>query len=310
MQFDDEEIQEFITEAEELLQDAENHLLVMESEVKFAENYAAVFRAFHSLKGASGMLGLDDLREHMHKMEGLFYLQKDAPHLTPEYVTFFLSGVDASRALLRNEKVEFNYQVTATVQESPVKVSTQTEKKIVVQKKHCARIYIIDDEEDILEILSTYITRQGHQPECFTSPEAAIARCREISPDLVLSDMKMPGLSGLDVLKILKEIDSEIPIIFISGYLDKETLVESLNLGAFSVLEKPIKENLLLNYIRQALTKREMLRLINRSIDLILFQCSDLERYLLCEGKKDLVEINKQEVRHLLDARRALRNLK
>jgi len=120
----------------------------------------------------------------------------------------------------------------------------------------------------------------------------------------------MPEVSGIDVLKKLKEIDSEIPVIFISGFLDKAILMEALNLGVSSVLNKPISETLLLSYVAQALQKREMWRILNRSVDMVLFQLKETEKYLLSQGKNELVEIMRKDTHQLLEARRSLRTIK
>lgn len=310
MKFDDKEIEEFKDEAEELLLDAETHLLEMEHEANYSEHYSAVFRSLHSLKGASGMLGLDDLRTHMHKLENIFHHYKDAAKLPQELVTFFLNGLDAARSLLAGKAVVFTFEMSQGQSSSAEESAASNTRKNQVPRPKQKLIYIIDDEEDNLEIIASMIKAQDYRFECFVSSEEAVAKCEDYPPDLILTDMKMPGLSGMDVLKKMKGIDSEIPIIFISGHLDKSTLMEALNLGVFAVLDKPIKENQLINFITQALARREMWRLLNRSIDLILFQISDMEKYLISQNKPGLVEIMKQDARQLLESRRALKNPK
>ena len=312
MELDENEILEFKTEAEELLQDPENHLLQMEQEANFSVNYSAVFRAFHSLKGAAGMLGLEELREHMHKLETSFHEFENSSSLSQELATFFLRGVDAARAGLRQEKIEFKYEYSTKekIDAKSSEVLNKPEKIIIDLKAKPPLIYMIDDDKENLEILSAMIRPHGYRIECFTLAETAMGECEESRPDLILCDMKMPGMSGMDVLRRVTEIDSEIPFIFISAFLDKATLVEALNLGAFAVMDKPIKEIQAIGFITQALKRREMWHLLNRSIDLILFQITDIEQYLISQNKLNLVEIMKQDARQLLEARRALKTLK
>jgi len=309
--FSEQEMQDFRAEAEELLLDAETHLLEMESESGYDKNYSAVFRALHSLKGASGMLGLDELRSHMHKLENIFNQYKEAPNLSQELVTFFLNGLDAARSILAGRPSVFKFEFdTDNKSADSEKMAPNNARKNQAGRPKQKLIYIIDDEEDNLEIISSMIKPQDFRFECFVSSEEAIAKCEDFPPDLILTDMKMPVLSGMDVLKKMKTIDSEIPIIFISGHLDKSTLMEALNLGVFAVLDKPIKENQLINYITQAVARRDMWRLLNRSIDLILFQINDMEKYLISQNKPELVEMMKQDARQLLESRRALKNSK
>lgn len=307
MHFDENEVQEFKAEAEDLLQDAENHLLNMEQGEKYNENYSAVFRALHSLKGASGMLGLEDLRSHMHKTENIFQKYKDSSNLSQELVTFFLRAFDAARGLLHGETVEFNYELNQNIKTTSTDLANLENRKAGTVKSKQKLIYIIDDEEDNLEIISGMIKNQNYRYECFLSAQEALTRSEESPPDLVLTDMRMPGLSGIDVLKSFKQIDSEISIIFISGHLDKTTLMEALNLGVFAVIDKPIKELQLNSYITQALARREMWRILNKSIDLILFQINDMGNYLISQNKSEQLEIMKQDARQLLESRRALK---
>ena len=299
MEHDSEDFQEFKSEAEDLLQSAEDHLLKMEVEGDYKLHYEAVFRSLHSLKGASGMLRLEDLRVHVHKLENIFTSYKEGPVLSREMVTFFLEGVDATRSILNNKPFSFDYQ--------PGVPKKKGEDKANSNRTYQKLIFIIDDEEDNLEIIQSMLPSGKYQTKTFTSPELALRSCVETPPDLVLTDMKMPVYSGLDILKRIKDIDSHIPVIFISGHLDKETLISALNIGVYAILEKPVKEVILMSHVTQALKKKEMWKLLNSSINLILFQLNDMEKYLISQGKTELVQIMKQDTRQLLEARRALK---
>lgn len=83
----------------------------MEHQADYAKNYSAVFRALHSLKGASGMLGLEELRSHVHQLENIFHQYKEDKKLTPQVVTFFLNGLDAAHLLLLGKQVEFKFDI-------------------------------------------------------------------------------------------------------------------------------------------------------------------------------------------------------
>ena len=301
MNFTPEELQEFKAEADELLQEAENELLRMEDSNSYAQSYSSVFRAFHSLKGASGMLGLDRLKDHVHRLESMFSQYETAGSLSAAATNFFLAGIDAAKVLLNGSDVQFDY----TLDSQPKKIEHPLETKELTPSLPC--IFVIDDEQDNLDIIKTMLKNSKYHMEFFTSPLEALSRCEASMPDLILTDMRMPELTGMDVLKRVLEMDSDVPVIFISSYLDKLTLMDALNLGVFAVLEKPIKEGALLSYITQGLSRREMWHLLNRSIDMILFQLNDMEKFLLSQGRKDSVTIMKEDARTLLAARRALR---
>jgi chemotaxis protein histidine kinase CheA len=108
---DEESLLEFKVEAEELLEQSEKSLLSLERNESFGENYNSVFRVFHSLKGAAGMLDLKVLQEHMHKTETLFQSYKTVGALTKRESDFFLKAVDAAREILNGTNVVFDYSI-------------------------------------------------------------------------------------------------------------------------------------------------------------------------------------------------------
>lgn len=105
MNFSQEEIQEFMAEAFELLDVAEKKLLGLESGESFKSSYDCIFRSLHNLKGAAGMMELTTLQAHIHELETQLMSQKDSNHLPKESIDFFLRGVDTARKLMSGETV-------------------------------------------------------------------------------------------------------------------------------------------------------------------------------------------------------------
>ena len=83
---------EFEIEAREMLEESEDKLLAIENGGDFHENYNGIFRAFHSLKGAAGMFGLDELQKHMHLLETLFESLNKIGQMEKDQVDYFLKG--------------------------------------------------------------------------------------------------------------------------------------------------------------------------------------------------------------------------
>jgi chemotaxis protein histidine kinase CheA len=100
---------EFNIEAKELLDDIEEGLLELESDCESEDAYNRVYRALHSLKGASGMMGFDEVQEHIHRTEDKFQELKENRKKLKECIDYFLSSVDHSRLLLSGETEKFNY---------------------------------------------------------------------------------------------------------------------------------------------------------------------------------------------------------
>ncbi len=114
----DQEISEFKTEAMDLLDVAEKSLLALDSGGDFKLHYDSIFRTFHNLKGAAGMMELGELQSHMHELENILVNSKESAVLKKELIDFFLRGVDATKQLLENKTIVFDYEVP--ISEPPI----------------------------------------------------------------------------------------------------------------------------------------------------------------------------------------------
>ena len=123
MSFSDQEIEEFKTEAIELLDVAEKSLLALDLGSEFKLTYDAVFRSFHNLKGAAGMMEMQRLQAHTHELESILMPFKDRNEMPKNYVSFFLNGIDAPRSILDGNDVHFNYQGYLATDESSVEAN-------------------------------------------------------------------------------------------------------------------------------------------------------------------------------------------
>ncbi|MED5474969.1 MAG: response regulator transcription factor [Candidatus Neomarinimicrobiota bacterium] len=105
-------------------------------------------------------------------------------------------------------------------------------------KKH---IVIIDDEQDILELLRYNLDKIGYRTTCLLDGESAIKEIRESIPDLILLDLMLPGIDGLDVCRILKNSKqtAKIPIIMITAKGEDTDVVKGLEIGADDYVTKP-----------------------------------------------------------------------
>lgn len=111
MSFSQDEFNEFKIEALELLEIAEKSLLALDEGGEFRGCFDAVFRGFHNLKGAAGMMELTDLQNHTHELETILMGFKKEDSMPRHFISFFLRGIDASRALLDGQTIQFDYKV-------------------------------------------------------------------------------------------------------------------------------------------------------------------------------------------------------
>ena len=116
MSFTPEDLEEFKVEAFELLDIAEKSLLALDQGADFRTSFDSIFRGFHNLKGAAGMMELGDIQAHTHELETILMTFKNQDTIPSSYINLFLRGIDATRLLLEGEKIQFDYSlVTAEV---------------------------------------------------------------------------------------------------------------------------------------------------------------------------------------------------
>lgn len=103
------------------------------------------------------------------------------------------------------------------------------------------RVLIVDDDPAVVDMLGTVLrdARESYAVETATSGTHALATIFWQHPDLVLLDIMLPDMSGIEVLKRIRKTDSNIPVIMISGNASEASLAEALKLGAFAYIPKP-----------------------------------------------------------------------
>jgi DNA-binding response OmpR family regulator len=101
------------------------------------------------------------------------------------------------------------------------------------------RILIVDDEAEAGEILSLRLARRGLVPASVLSGEAALEYLKTNPADIVLLDVKMPGMDGLETLRHIREGYPQLPVIILSGHADLDAAARGMELGAFFYLMKP-----------------------------------------------------------------------
>ncbi len=120
------------------------------------------------------------------------------------------------------------------------------------------RIIILDDEPDLAENWGRVLRSSGY--ECFTStdPHEALRLIESEHPDLLLTDLQMPEMDGMEILGRAREIDSTMPVMMITGYATVESAVAAVKAGAFDYLPKPFSIDQLKVAVDRALTKRRL----------------------------------------------------
>jgi len=121
------------------------------------------------------------------------------------------------------------------------------------------KILVVDDEEDILELLKYNLSREGYQVLCTTSGEKTLNLVKAETPDLIVLDLMLPGMDGLEVARRLKDNDNtkNVPIVMLTAKGEEADIVTGLELGADDYVTKPFSPRILLARVRAVLRRKK-----------------------------------------------------
>ena len=121
------------------------------------------------------------------------------------------------------------------------------------------KVLVVDDEEDILELLSHILSKEGYKVRCAVSGEEALARVKSEIPDLIVLDLMLPGIDGFEVARRLKEDakTSHLPIIMLTAKTEESDVVTGLEIGAHDYVTKPFSPKVLIARMRAVLRRMD-----------------------------------------------------
>jgi DNA-binding NtrC family response regulator len=121
------------------------------------------------------------------------------------------------------------------------------------------RILVVDDEPNMLRLLKTILMdKTGFEVNTTNNPLEVSKLLQEAAYDLVITDLKMPLVDGIDLIGIIKKIDAGLPIIIITAYGTIETAEEAIQKGAYDFITKPFRKETILITIKRALEWKQM----------------------------------------------------
>ncbi len=141
------------------------------------------------------------------------------------------------------------------------------------------RVLVVDDEENLRLVLRTLLRKHGYEVEVADSGEAALALVDSFGPDVILTDVRMPKMGGLDLLATLKAKQNTATVIVMSAYGNVDLALEAIKAGAYDYVSKPFKPEEIVLALRKA-EERELLRRENRALKEQIQQESKFETIL------------------------------
>ena len=119
-------------------------------------------------------------------------------------------------------------------------------------------VIVVDDEAPIREAIQQWLSLSGFTVQVFSRGEECLARLPEHFPGVVLTDVRMPGMSGMELLAQLQARDKDLPVILLTGHGDVPMAVQAMRDGAYDFLEKPFSPETLISNLRRAMEKRQL----------------------------------------------------
>jgi HPt (histidine-containing phosphotransfer) domain-containing protein len=276
-------LDDFILEASELLDEAEDGLLKNSDKKDIKKIYDLVFRAFHSLKGSSGMIGFDELQRHLHLLED--YLQKSKNNFDHFLAStdYYLLGIDAARKILKGEVVHFVYEVYGSKKTKTVELEELKKRKILYLSN--TKIKLLGEQilaqESVLDFSLTFITID----------DLASGGLMKEEYDILISDLSLGLLQSLIPAKKAK-----LPLIHISDDISNDTKSDSI----FLILKKSDELKRVYLTLKAALEIRASLEMYDRARGILMYMYSDLEEYLIEKNKLEIQKTISLEIKNFI----------
>ena len=122
------------------------------------------------------------------------------------------------------------------------------------------RVLIVDDDREICDFMETFLTKDGVEVKTVSDPEAAPEEVKNGGYHLVVLDLMMPKLDGVEVLSRIRKVDSDVAVVIFTGYPSLETAVQSMKLDAVDYLKKPFDPDEFREVVDRVMRKKGLLR--------------------------------------------------
>lgn len=293
MELGEKETNEFKIEAFELLEAAEKSLLALENGADFKPNYDLIFRTFHNLKGASGLMDFAQLQTHMHQLENILTGLANEGQIQKETIDFFLKGIDAAKLILEGKPTEFSIELAA-----PKKTEENTN-----QKKKSAvaftQIIVIVEDKNLGEKIQNYLSKLPANLLIIEKSEFEITGIRDATPDLLILASSEFDSENMNKLRSTENVSKELPILFFTSSPDPGSIL-SIS-GNYKIVDQGCSESIVAEVCRCISENHYLKTTLEKSVRLLKFQFSDLTDLLVTAGRETDLKFVQAEMLSLLE---------
>jgi DNA-binding NtrC family response regulator len=136
---------------------------------------------------------------------------------------------------------------------------------VIIRADNKPKVLVVDDESSILDSLRILLRNEGFAPITAHGGKQGLEQLNEVEPDIVLTDVRMPAVSGLEILSAARQHDADLPVILMTAQATLQSAVQAVNEGAFYYIQKPFRNDELLAILRRA-TEHRTLRVENKTL--------------------------------------------
>jgi CheY-like chemotaxis protein/HPt (histidine-containing phosphotransfer) domain-containing protein len=275
-EFDDQLRADYLQEAKELLAETEDCFLLLEKDSGNRELIDRIFRMIHTIKGSGSVVGFESFTRFAHQFENLLsMIRAGTLSIDSAIMDLMLEANDRLKDWLHELENDHGFELdtAATVAKLSQYTSSQPAKAAsgalpafgffedepapaAPVDARIPSVLLVDDEIEIIELYESHL--QGMPVQCLQAMDGAEALeiLDKTLPDVIVLDLKMPNMSGMELLSHVRRKFPDIPVIFASGYSDRSDIINMLNMGAFAFLAKPVSREQFLNAVRNGLRER------------------------------------------------------
>lgn len=276
--FDDKLRLDYVQEAKELLGDAEVCFLQLEKDPGNRELIDRIFRMIHTVKGSGSMVGFESFTRFAHQFESLLSLIRAGTlSVDASIMDLMFEANDQLKDWIR--ELEHDYAFELDTSETVTRLSAYTsghatesrttapgpafgffddEPKAAVPDAALPLILMVDDEPEILDLYESHLEGMPLRIQRALDGKEAMALLDQHVPDVIILDLKMPNMNGMDLLIYVRKKFPDIPVIFISGYSERSDIINMLNQGAFAFMGKPVPRETFISEVCNGLRERAM----------------------------------------------------